>query len=104
MTDAERALWRVLRTYKDKGFHFRRQVPLGSYIADFVCHSAKLVIEVDGGQHGTEAGIVADEARTAWLEGQGYRVTRFWNNDVLGNIEGVTQLIDAALESGKEES
>jgi len=96
-------LWRVLRIYKDKGFHFRRQVPMGSYIADFVCHKAKLVIEVDGGQHGTDAGIAADKTRTAWLETQGYRVVRIWNNDVLGNIEGVTQLINDALIGGTEE-
>lgn len=104
MTDTERALWRVLRTYKDKGFHFRKQVPMGSYIVDFACHSARLVIEVDGGQHGTDAGIEADAARTAWLESQGYRVMRFWNNDVLEAIGGVTRLIDDALESGTEET
>lgn len=102
MTDAERALWRVLRCYKDRGFHFRRQVPLGKYIADFACHSARLIIEVDGGQHGTDKGIAADAVRTAWLEGQGYRVMRFWNTDVLQNIAGVTQSIEAALETDVE--
>jgi very-short-patch-repair endonuclease len=88
-TDAERALWKKLRGLKSEGFHFRRQAPIGNYIADFACHSALLVIEVDGGQHAEAKGIARDDARTAWLESQGYRIIRFWNNDVLGNIEGV---------------
>jgi very-short-patch-repair endonuclease len=102
MTDAERTLWRVLRGYKDKGFHFRRQVPMGPYVADFACHPAKLVIEVDGGQHGLAGHQAADDRRTEWLEGQGYRVLRFWNNDVLGNADGVAALIDAALDADEE--
>ena len=102
MTDAAQALWRVLRTYKDNGFHFRRQAPMGPYIADFVCHSAKLVIEVDGGQHGLASHQAADDRRTGWLEGQGYRVLRFWNNDVLSNTDGVAALIEAALVADEE--
>ncbi|QNN68640.1 endonuclease domain-containing protein [Sphingomonas lutea] len=92
MTDAERAMWRLLR----EGFpehHFRRQVPVRHYIADFVCHRAKLVIEVDGGQHREDV----DGVRTANIEAEGYRVIRFWNNDVLGNPDGVWTLIDTAL-------
>lgn len=100
-TEAERALWRVLRTRKADGFHFRRQVPFGRYVADFACHGAKLAVEVDGGQHGTADNAAADAERTRWLEGEGYRVLRFWNTDVLGNIEGVMREIDAAC-TGRE--
>ena len=92
MTDAERAMWRILR----EGFHehhFRRQVPIRHFIADFACHQAKLIIEVDGGQHATEI----DAPRSAILEQEGYRVIRFWNNEVLGNPDGVWTAIDAAL-------
>jgi very-short-patch-repair endonuclease len=81
------------------GFHFRRQAPIGKYIADFACHSARVVIEVDGGQHNEPRGIDRDDARTAWLESQGYRVVRFWNNDVLSNIEGVMREIGIFLKS-----
>ena len=79
----------------DRGFPFRRQVPIGPYIADFVCPSARLVIEVDGSQH--EENKEYDEARTARIEEDGYRVLRFWNNEVLGNIEGVLEVVRGAL-------
>jgi len=92
-TDAERKLWRKLRELKAEGFHFRRQAPIGDYIADFVCHSANLVIECDGDQHSIGAGPQKDAVRTEWLESQGYRVLRFWNNDVLANVEGVMQVV-----------
>jgi len=92
MTDAETALWRMLREHFP-GFHFRHQVPIRHFIADFASHRAKLIIEVDGGQHETEA----DAPRSAMIEAEGYRVIRFWNNDVLGNREGVFAAIDAAL-------
>tara|TARA_R110000824_G_scaffold118960_19_gene272661 strand:- start:81024 stop:81362 length:339 start_codon:yes stop_codon:yes gene_type:complete len=88
-TDAERKLWHALRDLKRHGFHFRRQSPIGPYVADFSCHSAKLIIELDGGQHNEPSGIATDSRRTAWLETQGYKVLRFWNNDVLANAEGV---------------
>lgn len=93
MSDAERALWRILRkSFRD--WHFRRQVPSRHFIADFASHGAKLVIEVDGGQHETEV----DASRSAVIEGEGYRVIRFWNNEVLGNPEGVWTAVDAALQ------
>ncbi|MDR3436155.1 DUF559 domain-containing protein [Telmatospirillum sp.] len=98
-TDAERALWKQLRDLKAEGYHFRRQAPIGSYVAVFACHSAKLVIELDGGQHGTDVGLGEDRRRTLWIEGQGYHVVRFWNNDVLGNPEGVLWAIRMALSS-----
>jgi very-short-patch-repair endonuclease len=73
-TDAERKLWRELRNLKREGFHFRRQAPIGRYVADFACHSAKLVVEVDGSQHNEDGGLEADAHRTTWLETRGYRV------------------------------
>jgi len=87
-TEAERKLWWHLRhTLSLTGSHFRRQVQIGPYVADFVSHRLKLVIEVDGGQHAMQ--LVQDRARTQRLELDGYRVLRFWNNEVLSNIEGV---------------
>ena len=95
MTDAERKLWTILREGGIDGFAFRRQVPIGPFIADFVCHNAKLIIEVDGGQH--ELDSAREVARTEFLEREGYRVLRFWNNEVLSNLEGVHAVISAAL-------
>ena len=89
-TDTERALWRHLRQRQFKGFKFRRQHPIGSYIVDFVCLENKLIIEVDGGQHAASA---QDLGRTSWLEDRGFRVLRFWNNQVLSEIEAVTKAI-----------
>src|ERR1044071_6351960 len=92
-TDAERKLWRALRTFELKGTHFRRQVPIGNYVADFACMAARLVIEIDGSQHGEEENKIDDDARTRWLEGEGYRVLRFWNNDIVQNPQGVLDVI-----------
>jgi very-short-patch-repair endonuclease len=94
MTDAERVLWRALRSAYPH-YHWRKQVPLGPYFADFVSHSTKLVIEVDGGQHASTGAY--DEARTRFIEGEGYRLLRFWNSDVLGNTEGIVRTIAAAI-------
>jgi very-short-patch-repair endonuclease len=79
------------------GTHFRRQVPIGPYVADFACMAARLIVEIDGSQHGSEAGMRKDATRTRWLEQEGYRVLRFWNNEVTGNIKGVLEAIHAAL-------
>ncbi len=87
-TDAEQALWRLLRTAFPQA-RFRRQVPIRQYIVDFASHRAKLVIEADGGQHSEEA----DAHRTAVIEADGYSVLRFWNNDILANPEGVATRI-----------
>ncbi|MCB2051870.1 MAG: endonuclease domain-containing protein [Novosphingobium sp.] len=92
-TDAERKLWQQLRNRNFAGAKFRRQVQIGSYIVDFLCPAARIVVEVDGGQHSREA----DAARTSFLEEQGFCVIRFWNNDVLQNLEGVLKLIEEAL-------
>ena len=75
------------------GLKFRRQVPLGPYVVDFFCLSVSLVVEVDGGQHGVADGRSQDARRTRWLEAQGYRVMRFWNNEVSDNLEGVLAVI-----------
>ena len=83
----------MVRSSQINGFKFRRQVPIGKYIADFVCPARKLIIEVDGGQHTPEV----DASRTAFLESQGYRVLRFWNNEVLRNPNGAWRLIADAL-------
>ena len=80
-TEAERLLWAKLRNSQLNGVKFRRQQPVGEYIVDFVSFDEKLVVEIDGGQHAVEAKD-RDEQRTAWLEGEGFRVIRFWNNDL----------------------
>lgn len=100
MTDAERALWKELRYKRLGGHRFRRQVPLGRYVADFACMAPKLVLEVDGGQHADRT--AHDAARSAWLKSQGFRVLRFWNNEVLSNMEGVLSVIAGTLREADE--
>ncbi|MBL8629112.1 MAG: endonuclease domain-containing protein [Rhodospirillaceae bacterium] len=97
MTPAERLLWARLRELKTRGLHFRKQAPIGRFIVDFCCYAAKLVVEVDGSQHANAADRIHDQRRTEWLVTQGYRVLRFWNNEVLGNLEGVVATIAAEL-------
>jgi very-short-patch-repair endonuclease len=99
MTAPERKLWWRLRELAPNGSHFRRQATIGPYFADFACHTTKLVIEIDGGQHGRPAQFKRDLRRDAYLRRNGYRVLRFWNNDVRENIEGVLSVIYDALES-----
>ena len=94
MTDAERKLWSALRNRQLDDAKFRRQQPIGPFIADFVCQERRLIIEADGGQHSTSA---PDDRRTAFLESKGYRVLRFWNHDILSNLDGVAQVIATAL-------
>ncbi|MEL7689645.1 endonuclease domain-containing protein [Citromicrobium bathyomarinum] len=84
-TDAEARLWSRLRNRQFRNLKFRRQVPLGRFIVDFYCHELQLIIEVDGGQHSEEG----DQSRTEWLESEGYRIVRFWNNELLENLDGV---------------
>jgi len=93
-TNAETALWNRIRNRQIDGHKFARQVPIGAYICDFVCREKQIVIEVDGGQHAESA---SDAIRDAYLIAEGYRVLRFWNNDVLGNLEGVLITIQAEL-------
>jgi very-short-patch-repair endonuclease len=95
MTDAEKRLWRALREALPHA-KFRRQSPVGPYIADFLSYRHRLIVEVDGGQHATTQ--ANDARRTAFLKAQGYRVLRFWNNDVLQNTDGVLETIARALD------
>jgi very-short-patch-repair endonuclease len=97
LTDAERLLWQKLRLWQVDGFKFRRQQPLGRYIVDFACLEKRLVIEIDGGQHAQQANYDTD--RDAWLREQRFVVLRFWNNDVLKNVDGVTERIFETLKS-----
>ena len=95
LTDAEQRLWQHLRGRQLHGARFRRQVPIGRFIADFASHDARLIIELDGGQHGTQRGY--DELRDAELVSRGYRVLRFWDNDVLQQTDSVLERIRLAL-------
>jgi len=94
-TRAELLLWRHLRNRQLGGFKFVRQEPIGSYFADFVCRDLCLVVEVDGGQHADSA---ADATREGAMRALGYRTIRVWNNDVLGNIDGVLEMLKSQLE------
>ena len=96
MTEAERRVWRQLRAHRFQGASFRRQFPIGSYIVDFVCLDARLIVEIDGGQH---AEAECDLQRDEWLRSQGFRILRFWNNDVLRNLRGALERISEALSS-----
>ena len=96
-TEAERVLWKRLRSSQLKGVKFRRQEPIGNYIVDLVTFDKKLIIELDGGQHNDELVAKNDEQRAKWLEAEGFRIMRFWNNDVLLNTDGVLTVILEAL-------
>ena len=95
-TPAERSLWQQLRLLKELGHHFRRQVPIGPFVVDFADFGTRLVIEVDGGQHTEQR----DAARTAYLVAQNFAIVRFWNYDVLTNLDGVMETILARLKLG----
>ena len=90
-TDAENLLWKHLRAKRLMGLKFRRQEPIGKYIVDFVCHEKKIIIELDGGQHSEES--EKDQERDEWFRSEGFRVLRFWNNDVLGQTEEILEII-----------
>jgi len=94
-TEAERRLWRILRAKRLEGTKFRRQVPIGPYIADFASLSRRMIVELDGGQHADSA---YDAERDAWLRAQGFLVMRFWNNEVMDHPDGVVLRIVRALE------
>ncbi len=89
-TEVERIIWRLLRAKRLAGFKFKRQVPVGPYIVDFVCFHRRLVVELDGSQH---ADNPYDEVRDRWFESQGFRVVRFWNSQVIENPEGIADMI-----------
>ncbi|MCP4406239.1 MAG: endonuclease domain-containing protein [Gammaproteobacteria bacterium] len=101
-TEAEQALWRQLRNRQLMGYKFRRQYVIKPYIVDFVCVAAKLIVEIDGGQHAEQRHY--DQRRSRLLESQGYRVVRYWNNEVLNNMEGVLEALTLALSQGERGS
>lgn len=93
-TEAEAKLWSILRGQRLGGLKFKRQEQFGDYIVDFVCFGSRLIVEADGSQHAATEG---DAVRDTWLQAQGFRVLRFWNNEILGNVDGVARVIlDAA--------
>jgi len=94
-TEAEKILWTRLRDKQLEGLKFRRQQPIGAYIVDFVSFQKRLIVELDGGHHSKRESRVRDEDRTEWLRKKDYHVVRFWDNDVLTNIEGVLERIRA---------
>lgn len=99
MTPQEVKLWVHLRSWRARGFHFRRQAPREKFIVDFICIKHRLVVEVDGGQHNFDEHARRDAKRDAHFMRDGYRVLRFWNNEVDGNLEGVLTVIDEALQA-----
>jgi len=96
-TPAERILGSQIRNRQVEGVKFRRQQAIGNYIVDFVSLEKKLIIELDGGQHSEDANLLNDESRTNWLNSQGFRVVRFWNNDIFNNLDGVILTIQKTL-------
>ena len=99
MTEAELRFWNAVRAHRLMNLGFRRQVPIAGHIIDFACPAHRLVVEIDGAQHGGEAIVVRDAARTARFEMAGWTVVRFWNDDVLQDIEGVCRHILAVIEA-----
>ena len=93
MTPQERKLWGILRNRQVKNLTFKRQYPIGEYIVDFVCREKWLIIEVDGGQHNSPEAIEYDRQRSEYLQSRGFKVLRFWNNDIDNNIDGVYRII-----------
>ena len=98
MTPAETKMWRILRGKRFQDLKFKRQVLIGNYIVDFLCEDKKIIIEIDGGQHNEELNIQSDNNRTHYLENNGYKVLRFWNDEVMKNINGVMEVIFREIE------
>ncbi len=88
-TIQEKRLWNLLKNRQFHNLKFKRQHPIGKYIVDFICKEAKIIVEIDGGQHNEPENIISDTERTKYLEGLGYKVIRFWNNEIYENIDGV---------------
>ena len=103
MTEAELKLWNEVRAHRLMGMSFRRQVPIGPYIVDFACAKHRLIIEVDGSQHAEASAVERDEARSAYLASCGWTILRFWNDDVLRDIDGVCQHIVVSAGLGAPE-
>jgi very-short-patch-repair endonuclease len=101
-TPHERALWRGLKEVPLSGTHFRRQAPIGPYVVDFLCPAAHLIIELDGGHHNDDETARRDHERQLWLEKEGYRVIRFWNSEITGNLNAVLERVYAELHGSRE--
>ena len=101
-TPHERILWRAQKELPIEGTHFRRQAPIGRYVVDFFCPAKRLIIELDGGHHNDDATAKRDSERQAWLEKEGYRVIRFWNSDVTGDLNAVLERIYVELYGSRE--
>ena len=101
MTPQERKLWDIIKNRQFFGYRFRRQFPLSQYIVDFICREKKIIIEIDGGQHNEIKNIQYDNKRTEYLISEGYKVLRFWNNDIDKNIVGVYEKLKEVFEIGK---
>ncbi len=98
----ERILWRALKELPIEGSHFRRQAPIGPYIVDFFCPAKRLIIELDGGHHNEDAVAARDLDRQRWLEHEGYRVIRFWNTEITGDLTAVLERIYVELYGSRE--
>ncbi len=96
-TPPERRFWAILHPWRVAGLHWRRQAPIGPYVVDFVCKREKLIVEIDGDSHYSDAALAHDAARTAYLEGRGYRVLRFTNAEITGEAEGVFTVLVGVL-------
>src|SRR6185503_2921307 len=101
-TPHERILWRALKELPIEGTHFRRQAPIGPYVVDFFCPAKRLIIELDGGHHNDDETAGRDNKRQAWLEQEGYRVIRFWNSDVIGDLNAVMERIYVEVYGARE--
>ena len=101
MTDAELRFWNAVRAHRLMNLGFRRQVPIAGYIVDFACPSHRLVVEIDGSQHGDGSHAARDAARASRLEAAGWQVVRFWNDEVVRDIDGVCRHVLAVIEAGK---
>ncbi len=97
-TEQERKMWKLLRNRGFKNLKFKRQVPMGNYVVDFLCEEKKLIIEIDGGQHNEPENIINDKIRTEYLESEGYCIVRFWNNEIDGNMSGVYDRLTEIVE------
>ena len=97
-TPQEKKLWNLLRNHQFYGYEFRRQYPISDYIVDFICRKKKIIIEIDGGQHNEPENIEKDLLRTKFMESKGYKVLRFWNNEIDNNIEGVFEILKIEFE------
>jgi very-short-patch-repair endonuclease len=101
-TAHERTLWRALKEIPLEGTHFRRQVPIGPYVVDFFCPAKRLILELDGGHHNTDEQAQRDRERQAWLEKEGYRVVRFWNSEISGDLHAVLERVYLELYGSRD--